>query len=126
MEQEPDGRQEWERRALEALVARRDLRWTRDPARPFPVRETWSDCPEGWWPIVERLVEQLVALGWDRRVAQVKDKLGGLRFYVGERDEAMVEAVARATEASESTCQACGAGGLAESWCVTHRPRGQP
>jgi hypothetical protein len=37
---------------------------------------------EGWINILDRLAEDLVAMGWDRRLDQVKEKFGRLRFYV--------------------------------------------
>jgi hypothetical protein len=81
--------------ALAALVARYNLRWTEDRDRPYPADEMGA-CPSAWLPIVEALVEELIALGWNRHVAQVKEKLGGLRFYIGEGSEAMEAAIERA------------------------------
>jgi hypothetical protein len=41
---------------------------------------------KGWIPILDRLAEDLIALGWDRTLDQVKQKFGGLRFYIGSSD----------------------------------------
>ena len=68
-----------------------------------------GEVGDGWLEILERLAEDLVALGWDRGVYQIKEKFGGLRFYL--RDEAtteMCERVEQAQEESLRTCEDCG------------------
>ena len=71
---------------------------------------------EGWKGIVTGLCEDLDALGLtDLVVVQVKEKFGGLRFYVqGEGDDAReaVSALIREAEAKAwLTCDTCGAPG---------------
>src|SRR6266540_3362653 len=72
----------------------------------------------GWIPILDRLAENLVALGWDRTLEQVKQKFGGLRFYLGRRDPtplssddraAISRRIDEATAESMRTCEGCGA-----------------
>jgi hypothetical protein len=47
------------------------------------------------------------------RVAQIKEKFGGLRFYVyGEHSEEVDQAIANAEAACSVTCETCGAPGL--------------
>jgi hypothetical protein len=74
----------------------------------------------GWIPILDRLAEDLIALGWDRTLDQVKQKLGGLRFYPSRRDPTPLSADARAAisrridsaiEESLNTCEECSAPG---------------
>lgn len=65
----------------------------------------------GWWPILDRLHDQLASLDPDYEFGQVKEKLGRLRVYVkispGVRREAA--RVVRAAEAgSAETCERCG------------------
>lgn len=62
----------------------------------------------GWFPLVETLVSKLRSLGWNEEVHQVKQKLGGLRFYVGVTTEAIREAIRKAEDASFSICEDCG------------------
>lgn len=81
--------------ALKALVATYDLRWTEDPDRLYPPEEMGA-CPSARLPVVEALVVELIALGWDRQLAQVKEKLGGLRFYVDDNSHEMRAAIERA------------------------------
>jgi hypothetical protein len=72
-------------------------------------------CGNGWYDIIYRLcerIEPLVASLDDGGAAceelQVKEKFGGLRFYVdGSSDE--IEAVIHsACELSRQTCEVCG------------------
>lgn len=77
----------------------------------------------GWGSLLDDLVSKLEALGWDGDVHQVKEKFGGLRFYVGgvtpEMDAAIEEAEAR----SFLVCEDCGepgyprAGGWTRTLC---------
>ena len=56
--------------------------------RPPIMDANFFDISEGWYPLVKELIEDLVTLGWDKEVCQVKEKFGGLRFYInGGSDE---------------------------------------
>jgi hypothetical protein len=73
----------------------------------------------GWIPMLDRLAEDLIALGWDRTLDQVNQKLGGLRFYIGvntpplSRDVSakLARRIAWAMAESLRTCEECGAPG---------------
>lgn len=55
-------------------------------------------APDGWVPLIDELITDLIAMGWDKDLRQVKSKFGGLRFYVGGpgcTDE-MADRIARA------------------------------
>lgn len=62
----------------------------------------------GWIPLLDRLARDLVRLGWDRDLHQVKEKFGSLRFYVGESTEEMDELIREAGDLSERICSRCG------------------
>lgn len=66
----------------------------------------------GWVPIVVKLIEDLVAAGWDGRVHQIKEKFGGLRFYADLETEEQRELVNVAERACDKACDVCGAPGL--------------
>jgi hypothetical protein len=87
-------REEWEermRRQAEPTAAWA-RRWNVLPGRlgNHPGVATYSGYAgyvrNGWIPILDRLAEDLIALGWDRTLDQVKQKFGGLRFYIGSSD----------------------------------------
>ena len=66
----------------------------------------------GWHKLVVKLVEDLWLLGWDGKVNQVKEKFGGLRFYIDYQGSAMHpsirDRITRAEIESMVTCEACG------------------
>src|SRR5271157_5985448 len=66
----------------------------------------------GWGDILARLINDLFELGWDGYVFQVKEKFGGLRFYIGSANEAIYERIDTAGEESFETCEQCGAPGM--------------
>lgn len=77
----------------------------------------WNDLPEGWFALVDRLITDLKAEGFNvSQIDQIKEKFGGLRFYVGATSERCHELIRVAEDASFSVCQECGAHG---------RPRGK-
>ncbi len=74
-----------------------------------------SQVGPGWSDLLKRLVIDLIALGWDGEIHQVKEKFGGLRFYTGGLTEEMDARVRQAEEEASKACEACGAPGLIRS-----------
>lgn len=73
----------------------------------------WRDSVgSGWGPLMDKLVEDITKLGWDGQIAQVKEKFGGLRFYVGHASDAIFERIAKAEKASYEICEECGMSGV--------------
>ncbi len=80
------------------------------------------NCPPGWLWLVEKLIQDLIALGWDKDLHQVKEKFGGLRFYTGATSIEMDELINKAENLSRSICQECSLPGSARSvrgWLTT-------
>lgn len=73
-----------------------------------------SDLPEGWVGIVDDLIADLIELGWDKDLQQIKEKFAGLRFYIGggeydnETWEAISNRIRQAEQESLKTCGVCG------------------
>jgi hypothetical protein len=67
--------------------------------------------PEGWYDLVEKLVDQVIALDPEIKIDQVKEKFGGLRFYVAYASDDVHFLIETAEDASERTCQVCGKDG---------------
>ena len=61
---------------------------------------------DGWYNIIDELSEKLEALGCV--AVQVKEKFGGLRFYLGNYPEGAHELITEAEEKSYKTCERCG------------------
>lgn len=75
-------------------------------------REDIKRCVgSGWSDIIDRLIDDLEKLGWNGRVAQVKEKFGELRFYIDEGTDSMFDRIEKATTESLRTCEDCGAPG---------------
>lgn len=76
------------------------------------IGDRWEDgfphylaIDKGWLPIVSDLVG---AMPQHIRVAQVKSKFGGLRFYYHPYDPEFEEVVRQAEERASKTCEDCG------------------
>lgn len=93
--------------SMEQLVSKYQLRWAHQPDQPYPV-DYYGSVGAGWLPLVEELVIDLIELGWDRQVAQVKEKFGGLRFYIGVGSADIAATIDRAQERSFEICEECG------------------
>lgn len=85
-----------------------------------------EDVGAGWSDLIETLVLNLFALGWNGVVLQVKEKFGGLRFYVGSASDAVHARIADAEKESTKICEECGLpgvirdGGWLKTLCEEH------
>jgi hypothetical protein len=69
-------------------------------------------CPKGWEQIVLDTHAKLIEVDPDYRISQIKEKFGGLRYYVQFSDRDLYEAgssiIADAENLSYKTCEECG------------------
>jgi len=91
------------------------------------------ECGDGWYDILYKLFEKLEKCE-GLYLAQVKEKFGGLRVYVGftqdaneciSDSETAYEAIDEAEIASTSTCERCGKPGTINNenfWLSTRCP----
>lgn len=73
----------------------------------------WGICTgDGWYDLIDNLSAKLEAYGGKVEAVQVKEKFGGLRFYLGAIDseyaDEIYEHVRKAEELSYKTCEQCG------------------
>lgn len=68
-----------------------------------------AECGPGWKKLYEPLLELAKAEGV--QVTQIKEKFGGLRFYIFGGSEKLYAAIERAEAESLVTCEECGAAG---------------
>ena len=62
----------------------------------------------GWRPLVEKLVDDIISVDPEVLVTQVKEKYGGLRFYVGWASDEVYDLIDKAEEESFTICEKCG------------------
>ena len=67
------------------------------------------ECGEGWKSLYGPLIERCKAEGV--AVLQVKEKQGGLRFYVGAASDDLHRAIEAAESRSFTLCEQCGDAG---------------
>ena len=84
------------------------------------------DCHDGWYDLLDRLcsnIQQLVdGTKCDQvTVAQVKEKFGGLRFYINGGPAQVHELINMAEEVSYKICESCGKPGKLrrKQWIAT-------
>jgi hypothetical protein len=66
------------------------------------------DIGPGWYKLVKELIEDLIELGWDRSVSQVKEKFGSLRFYIPSGSDEMHDRINKAEDDSYFICEVTG------------------
>lgn len=85
-----------------------------------PFELFYIECGPGWKKLYEPLIERCKREGVD--IMQIKEKYGGLRFYVDATNDALFDAIDAAEEESLRVCEVCGdTGRLREdlSWLKT-------
>jgi hypothetical protein len=76
----------------------------------------------GWNGLIKELIEDIVVIGWDKQVCQVKEKFGGLRFYINSASKEVHDRISEAENLSYSVCEICGNPGELRSdrrWMLT-------
>ena len=77
-----------------------------------PIKDCWIfECGNGWFPLIKELIEDLITLGWDRKTCQVKEKFGGLRFYITSGSDEIYDRISKAEKDSYTICEVTGQAG---------------
>jgi len=66
------------------------------------------ECGDGWFQIIDDLSKKITELDPDVQAAQVKEKFGGLRFYIDGGSDKVHKLIEEAEEESYKTCEGCG------------------
>ncbi len=72
------------------------------------VDGSFLECGPGWNQLIADLMTKLIDKGWDRNIAQVKEKFGQLRFYVDTKTAEQDELIRAAENKSAEICEICG------------------
>lgn len=78
------------------------------------------ECGDGWFKLIDQLSADITILdkkeGTTTIATQVKEKYGGLRFYVQGGTDAIEDAIDKAEDESLKTCEWCGEPGCDKCW----------
>ena len=66
----------------------------------------------GWMNLVTKLLDNIISLGWDKDLHQIKQKFCGMRFYVGNASAEIRALIDKAEEKAHDICEYCGIEGL--------------
>lgn len=78
------------------------------PDKP-PIKDAYFFCvSDGWIPLIQKLIEEAIEAGWDKQVCQVKEKFGGLRFYINSASDEVFDIISKYEKLSYETCDVCG------------------
>lgn len=66
------------------------------------------DIGHGWYEITAKLITDLIDLGWDKKLFQVKEKFGGGRFYIGGANRPIFDRIREWEILTYKTCEHCG------------------
>lgn len=74
-----------------------------------PIKDCgFFEINNGWFGLVKELIEKCIALGWNKETCQIKEKFGGLRFYINSASDDVFEAINEAEEKSFKVCEVTG------------------
>ena len=62
----------------------------------------------GWLGIIKEMLEDTIKMGWDKQTVQIKEKFGGLRFYINSASEEVHNRISEAEKLSYKVCEQCG------------------
>lgn len=94
----------------------------------FSERFRGFECGIGWFPLIESMLVELQNKCPHARIVQAKEKLGGLRIYLEDKQDDSGKAILRQAEMkSFLVCEECGSSGkriAQDGWvrvrCVDH------
>lgn len=75
------------------------------------------EISEGWYQLIHDLLEELIKTDWDRDIHQIKEKFGGLCFYIGSASDVVHEIIRKYEHLSYVTCEVCGEKGELRKDC---------
>lgn len=98
------------------------------PDKGLILKRNQFGVGNGWLGILERLFQTLIKLGWDKSFINVKEKFGGLSFFIDNLPENGLHFIIEAEKESFQVCEVCGEPGeqhKINNWiytlCDTHR-----
>ena len=65
-------------------------------------------CNDGWLELIKNCIDECIEAGWDKEICQIKEKFGGLRFYINSATDEVFDIIKKYEELSYKTCEFCG------------------
>jgi hypothetical protein len=92
-----------------------------NPFRSMIMDVGYFSVGKGWYGIIKNLIEESIECGWDKKICQVKEKYGGLRFYINGASEEVHNIIEKYENLSYEICEECGEQGKVRdgSWVST-------
>lgn len=86
----------------------------------YPVFR-YIDCGDGWLDLVVQAHQYCLGINPQYRIVQIKEKFGGLRYYVSGLPEDAYSGLNSILAASQTTCEECGQPGqtVGQGWVRT-------
>ena len=72
------------------------------------LNSDFFEVSQGWNQLIKDLITDLINLGWNKEVCQVKEKFGTLRFYINEGTDDIHRRIAKAEIESATICEVTG------------------
>jgi len=76
--------------------------------RPPITSRYFCSCGDGWLQLLHDCIQELLEAGWDKHILQIKEKFGGLRFYIGSGTQEIHDIISKYEDLSYETCETCG------------------
>ena len=76
--------------------------------KPNITSVTVCECDNGWLQLIKNCIQELIDIGWDKQICQIKEKFGRLRFYPANYPEGSSKIIEKYSEISSHTCEVCG------------------
>jgi hypothetical protein len=98
----------------------------KNPFRSMIYDCKWFSVGSGWYGLIKTLIEESIANGWNKEVCQVKEKFGGLRFYINGATREVHDIMSKYESMSYEICEECGEpgeerpGGWIRTLCDKH------
>ena len=74
-----------------------------------PITDAYYfEVEQGWYPLIKDLITDLINLGWNKEITQVKEKWGGLRFYINDGSDEVFNRIHKAEKESLTICEITG------------------
>lgn len=85
------------------------------------MNSDFFEVGQGWNQIIKDLISDLIKMGWNKEIIQVKEKFGTLRFYISEGTDDIDRRIAKAEIESATICEATGNPGKLRTDIPWHR-----